>query len=94
MTALSRKRLIDKLVEAYVDWREACARVNDSYRSWANETGRRGAVAFGRYMAALDAEADAAEAYAAVVRRADNLPRSHERPLEPLDGPAWDAGWP
>jgi hypothetical protein len=32
MNRLSRKRLIDKLVVAYVGWREACARVNDAYR--------------------------------------------------------------
>jgi hypothetical protein len=30
MTALSRKRLIDKLLEAYVDWREPCVRVDDA----------------------------------------------------------------
>jgi hypothetical protein len=30
MNRLSRKRLIDKLVAAYVDWREACVRVNDA----------------------------------------------------------------
>ena len=30
MAALSRKRLIDKLVEAYVDWREACVQVDDA----------------------------------------------------------------
>ena len=70
------RRLVDELVEAYVDWREACARVNDAYRSWASETGPCGRVAFGLYMAALDAEEQAAEVYAGLVRRADKLPWS------------------
>src|ERR1700722_20486844 len=39
MAALSRKRLIDKLVEAYVDWREASVQVDDAYRASARETG-------------------------------------------------------
>jgi hypothetical protein len=30
---LRRERLVDKLVEAYVDWRETCAGVSDAYRS-------------------------------------------------------------
>ena len=64
MDKLSRKRLVDELVEAYVAWREACARVDNAYRSWASETGPCGGVAFGLYMAALDAEEQAAEVYA------------------------------
>jgi hypothetical protein len=88
MTALSRKRLIDKLVEAYVDWREACVRVDDAYRACARETGPWGAVAFGLYVAALDAEEQAADAYAGLVRRAENLPWTQERRLEPFGEPA------
>lgn len=38
MNMLSRNRLVDELVEAYVEWREACARVSDAYRFWASET--------------------------------------------------------
>ena len=40
MTVLSRKRPIDKLVEAYVDWREACVRVDDAYRACARKLAR------------------------------------------------------
>jgi hypothetical protein len=40
MNTLTRRRLADKLVEAYVDRRETCARVDDAYRFWARETGR------------------------------------------------------
>jgi hypothetical protein len=88
MTALSRKRLIDKLVEAYVDWREACVQVDDSYRACARETGPWGAIAFGLYVATLDAEERAADAYAGLVRRAEKLPRPRERRLEPFAEPA------
>ena len=94
MYTLSRKRLVDKLVEAYVAWRETCARVEDAYGSWASETGARGGVAFALYMAALDAEEHAAEVYAGLVRRAEKLPWSEDPPAEPLSGPAWGVGWP
>jgi hypothetical protein len=88
MTALSRKRLIDKLVEAYVDWREACVRVDDAYRACARETGPWGAAAFGLYVATLDTEEQAADAYAGLVRRAEKLPWTQEPRLEPFGEPA------
>lgn len=94
MNTLSEKWLVDKLVEAYVAWRETCARVDDAYRSWASETGPRGGVAFGLYMAALDAEERAAEVYAGLVRRARKLAWSEDARAEPLGGPAWGVGWP
>ena len=86
--------LVDQLVDAYIDWRETCARVSDAYRSWASETGPCGRVAFGFYMAAFDAEEQAAEVYAGLVRRADNVPGSEASPAERLGGPAWGVGWP
>jgi hypothetical protein len=88
MTALSRKRLIDKLVEAYVDWREACVRVDDAYRASVRESGPWGAVAFGLYVSALDAEERAADEYAGLVRRAEKLRWPQERRLEPFEEPA------
>jgi hypothetical protein len=54
---------VDKM-EAYVDWREACLRVSDTYCSWSRATGRSAGVAFARYVAALDREERAAEMYA------------------------------
>jgi hypothetical protein len=93
MYTLNRKRLVAKLVGAYVAWRETCARVDDAYRSWASETGPCGTVAFGLYMAALEAEEQAAEVYAGLVRRADELPWSEDRPDEPLGGRAPGVGW-
>ena len=93
-TLIRRERLVDELVEAYVDWRETCARVNDAYRSWASRT--RSLVAeprLGLYMAALDAEERTAEVYAGLVRRADELPWSEDPPDEPLRTGVGD-GWP
>jgi len=85
---LSRERLVDQLVEAYVDWREACARLDDAYRFWAGESAGRGRVAFGSYVAALDAEERSAELYAVIVRHADALIWSEDSPADPLGGPA------
>ena len=94
MSLLSRDRLVDELVESYVAWRETCAGVDDAYRYWASESGPRGRVAFGRHMAALDAEEQAAESYAGLVRRAEKLRWSKDSPAEPLGGRAWGDGWP
>jgi hypothetical protein len=78
MNVLRRNRLVDKLVEAYVAWRETCARVDDAYRSWSSERGPRRGVAFGLYMAAIDAEEQAAEVYARLVTRTEKLAFSDE----------------
>jgi hypothetical protein len=94
MNTLRRERLVDELVEAYVDWRETCARVGDAYRSWSDETASRRKVAFGLYTAALDEEEQAAEVYAELVRRADKLSWSERLPSKPLGGSAWEEGYP
>ena len=47
-----------------------------------------GAVAFGLYVATLDAEEQAADAYAGLVRRAEKLPWTQEPRLEPFGEPA------
>jgi hypothetical protein len=41
MNKLSKKRLVDTLIDAYVSWREACLQVSDAYLSCASETGLR-----------------------------------------------------
>ena len=83
MTKLSQKRLVDRLLETYVSWREACLRVSDAYGSWVSETGPGVASAFGRYMAALEQEERAAEAYAGLVRRASRLVAGGGDAIEP-----------
>jgi hypothetical protein len=87
--AFSRERLVDQLVEAYVDWRQACARVDDAYRFCAGVSGARARVAFALYVAA-----QCAEVYAVLVRRADALAWNEDSPAEPLGGPTGGVGWP
>ena len=94
MTKLSQKRLVDRLMEAYVSWREACLRVSDAYGSWASETGPGVTSAFEWYMASLEQEERAADVYAGLVRRAGKLLAREGRPTEPLGGPAWGIGPP
>jgi hypothetical protein len=95
MNALSRERLVDQLFEAYIDWRETCARVNDAYHLWSSETGPRGRIAFGAYMAALDAEELAAAVCGGLVRRADDLPWSEDPPAPQRPSrQRWGVGWP
>jgi hypothetical protein len=68
MRTRTEARPVDRLIEAYVEWREACPIVEDAYASrW--RTARPGAAtAFRRYRAALDAEEQAAEVYARMFR--------------------------
>jgi hypothetical protein len=84
MNRLGQKRLMDRLIEAYVSWREACLRVSDAYHSWASESGPAATSAFGWYMAALDREEHAAEVYAELVRHAGQLASSRHTRAEPL----------
>jgi hypothetical protein len=92
MSKLSQKRLVDRLMEAYVSWREACLQVTDAYGSWATETGPGATSAFGWYMAALDREERAAEVYAGLVRRAVKLVSSKHDAVEALGGAARGVG--
>ena len=92
MSKLRTKRTVDRLIEAYVSWREACLRVNDAYVCWTSERGIRATVAFGSYMAALDREEDAAEAYAVMVRRTRELVLGERDPFMASGGPTSVAG--
>jgi hypothetical protein len=76
MRKRTETRLVDSMIHAYLDWREACLLVHDAYRSWARCTGSRARVAFWSYTAALDAEERAAEVYASRVRRVGRLAAS------------------
>jgi hypothetical protein len=92
MNKLSKKRLVDTLIDAYVSWREACLHVSDAYASWASETDLDATAAFGRYTAALDREERAAEVYAELVWRAHQLPLGRPDPAEPPGGAASGVG--
>jgi hypothetical protein len=84
MRKRTETRLVDRMIGAYVDWREACRLVHDAYRSWASATGPRARVAFWRYTSALDAEERAADVYASLVRRVGHLATSDGHLSGPL----------
>jgi hypothetical protein len=84
MRKRSEKRPIDRMIGAYVDWRETSLVVHDAYRSWASATHPAADVAFRRYKAALDAEERAAEVYARLAVRAGHLAMSDDNLPGPL----------
>jgi hypothetical protein len=84
MRKRTETRLVDTMISAYVDWREACRLVHDAYRSWASSTGSRARDAFWRYNAALDAEERAAEVYSSLVRRVGDPATSNDELSGPL----------
>jgi hypothetical protein len=63
------KQLVDEAVEAYLDWREDCAAVWDSFEQWESTTGVAAAAAFSAYRAALDREECTSHASADVLAR-------------------------
>ena len=92
MTKRRQKLIVDRLIEAYVSWRETCLRVSEAYADWTSESGIRATVGFGSYMAALDREEDAAEVYADLVGRATELLWTSSDTADVLDGSAREAG--
>jgi hypothetical protein len=84
MRKRTETRLVDRMISAYVNWREASRLVHDAYRSWASATGPRDRNAFWQYTAALDAEESAAEVYASLVRRVGHLATSDDDLSGPL----------
>ena len=66
----NRSRLIDDTVDAYLEWREHSAAVEDAYRRWTIATSSESRVAFAAYVAALDREEQASFFYAGMVGRA------------------------
>ncbi|MEA2143256.1 MAG: hypothetical protein QOI64_1686 [Solirubrobacteraceae bacterium] len=73
--ALLHELLVDLMIEAYVDWREACGLVGDAHRAWASATPAGARVAFDLYLAALDQEERAAALYCGLVRRVEDVAR-------------------
>ena len=84
MRKRTEARLVDTMIGAYVDWRDACRLVHEAYRSWASSTGAGARVTFWRYRAALDAEEWAAEVYASLVRQVGQLATSDDDLSGPL----------
>jgi hypothetical protein len=67
MNTQYEKRLVDELIDAYIDWREESASVRDAYRRWTQASAADAELAFSGYRAALDREESASRAYAARV---------------------------
>jgi len=83
MTPLIDRQLVDKAIEAYVDWREACIRLNDAYLVWSRQCGSNADVTFGGYTAALDHEERTAACYARVLERVSDVLGLADAYLEP-----------
>jgi hypothetical protein len=64
-----RDKLIDDVMDAYVDWRQESADVEYAYRRWSIARLTDPAGAFAAYVAALDREELASLSYAQVIRR-------------------------
>jgi hypothetical protein len=65
-----RDIVIDKAMDAYVEWREESAQVESAYRRWTSAAPSDAALAFAAYVAALDREDRASICFEQVVRRA------------------------
>jgi hypothetical protein len=91
MTPLTDKQLVDRAIEAYVDWREACIWVNDAYLVWSRQRGCNADFAFGGYTAALDHEERTAACYARVVDRVSDLVGCADAYLQPRPAGATEA---
>jgi hypothetical protein len=72
-TSALQRRLVDKAVLAYVEWREECNAVWDAYGRWASAPPRERAHIDVAYRAALDREESAANAYAKLIARVGDL---------------------
>jgi hypothetical protein len=60
--------LVDRLIELYCDWRVAHAQVSGAYQGFCTAPVVDRTLAFAAYVAALDREQCACEAYAAHIR--------------------------
>jgi hypothetical protein len=62
-------QVMNDAVLAYTDWREECAEVWSAYRSWISTPSEHAWFAYADYLAALDREEVAANAYAELMER-------------------------
>ena len=62
------KETADRMIEAYVSWREECGAVWDAYFRWSRSPSADAGLAFAAYQATLDRERRAADYYASVTQ--------------------------
>jgi hypothetical protein len=77
----TRAELIDEIVERYLDWREQCIAVAETYERWSNGSIANRNLAFEVYKAALDLEEHASLIYAERVNRFEDQLTSRVRRL-------------
>jgi hypothetical protein len=63
------QRLVDCLIDAYIDWREECVILEDAYRRWVSAAASDAELAFAAYRAGLDREERASILYGELVSR-------------------------
>ena len=61
--------VVDAALDAYVAWREECARARGAYRRWSSAAKADRMLASCAYLAALDREEAAASVYATAMSR-------------------------
>jgi hypothetical protein len=73
-------QLIDDVVNTYVDWRQQSERVWRAYHDWSTTAPPDTSLRFAAYVAELDREHRASEAYADAVTRAAVCARASALP--------------
>ena len=71
-------RLVDEMLDRYVEWREDATAVDAAYLEWSGAPAHARAWRFSVYMAALEQEESSAKTYAAIVRALDHRFRQLE----------------
>jgi hypothetical protein len=66
------RELTDRMLDAYVDWRETATVVQDRYTSWSHSPRCDRSLRYASYLAALDGEDRAAQNYAQQIREVTN----------------------
>jgi hypothetical protein len=74
----SRRELADMTIDAYFNWRDECAALQDSYDAWTHRGVEHPPFAFQAYRRALDREEQAANVYADLVTYIGQAPEFHK----------------
>ena len=64
-----RAEVIDEMMDRYVDWREQCIALRNTYERWSTGPVAERKLAFATYRAALDLEEHASLVYADRINR-------------------------
>jgi hypothetical protein len=84
VSAQIRSELIDDLMQTYVDWREECIAVRDTYERWSNGPNDERELVFAAYRAALDREERASVVYAERIQQVAHWQHEPAAAPEPL----------